>query len=112
MGDVFFNGRYPFIDAGTGGRIDGMIAGVEAARKFVTAQTKIVPGHGPLGTAASLDDYVHMLARIRDNVKTLKAAGKSLRDVQAAKPSAAFDAAWGTGGMGPDDFVALVYNTL
>ncbi len=112
MGDVFFNGRYPFIDASTGGHIDGMIAGVRAAGEFVTAQTKIVPGHGPLGTRASLDDYVHMLARIRDNVKALKAAGKSLADVQAAKPSSEFDPAWGTGGMGPDDFVALVYNTL
>src|SRR5204863_8020145 len=25
-GDVFFNGRYPFVDGSTGGRIDGMIA--------------------------------------------------------------------------------------
>ena len=30
MGDTFFNGQYPFIDAGTGGRIDGMIAAAEA----------------------------------------------------------------------------------
>ena len=35
-----------------------------------------------------------------------------LAQVQAAKPSAQFDAAWGKGMMGPDDFVALVYNTL
>jgi glyoxylase-like metal-dependent hydrolase (beta-lactamase superfamily II) len=112
MGDVFFNGRYPFIDAGTGGHIDGMMAGVRAAGELVTAQTKIVPGHGPLGTPASLDAYGHMLTTIRDNVKTLKAAGKSLADAQAAKPSAAFDAAWGSGGIAPDDFVALVYNTV
>ena len=26
MGDLFLNGIYPFIDAGTGGNIDGMIA--------------------------------------------------------------------------------------
>ena len=26
MGDVFFNGVYPFIDAGTGGSINGQIA--------------------------------------------------------------------------------------
>lgn len=112
MGDVFFNGLYPFIDAGTGGHIDGMIAGVHAAQKMVTADTKIVPGHGPLANRASLDAYGHTLTTIRDNVRTLKAAGKSLADVQAAKPSAEFDAAWGKGMLAPDAFVALVYNTL
>jgi cyclase len=112
MGDVFFNGLYPFIDAGTGGHINGMIAGVQAARKFVTAQTKIVPGHGPLGDRAALDAFGNMLTTVRDSVQKLKASGKSLAEVQAAKPSAAFDEAWGKGRFGPADFVALVYNTL
>jgi glyoxylase-like metal-dependent hydrolase (beta-lactamase superfamily II) len=112
MGDVYFNGAYPFIDASTGGNIDGMVDGAQAGLKIVTAQTKIVPGHGPLGSRASLEAYAHMLTTIRDTVRTAKEAGKSLAEVQAAKPSAAFDAAWGTGGMPPDGFVALVYNTL
>src|SRR6185295_12459830 len=30
MGDVFFNGMYPFIDASTGGNIDGMVDGAQA----------------------------------------------------------------------------------
>ena len=52
MGDVFFNGFYPFIDASTGGHIDGMIAGVAGgAEDRRPAQTKIVPGHGPVGPA-------------------------------------------------------------
>jgi cyclase len=112
MGDVFFNGFYPFIDAGTGGNINGMVAGVDAALELVTAQTKVVPGHGPLGSKGSLEAYGHMLRTIRDTVQKEKKAGKTLAEVQAAKPSAAFDAAWGKGMMGPDDFVALVYNTL
>jgi cyclase len=112
MGDVFFNGFYPFIDASTGGHINGMIAAVDAARPFVTAQTKIVPGHGPVGDRAGLDAYRRMLTTVRDNVQKLKASGKTLADVQAAKPSAAFDAVWGKGMMVPDNFVALVYTTL
>jgi hypothetical protein len=43
LGDVFFNGMYPFIDAGTGGSSNGMIAGVEPALKLSNATTKIVP---------------------------------------------------------------------
>jgi glyoxylase-like metal-dependent hydrolase (beta-lactamase superfamily II) len=112
MGDVFFNGFYPFIDASTGGNINGMIAGVDNALKVVTAKTKVVPGHGPLGQKSSLEAYGHMLTTVRDNVQKEKKAGKTLAQVQAAKPSAAFDAAWGKGMMPPDDFVALVYNTL
>jgi hypothetical protein len=53
-----------------------------------------------------------MLAAVRDRVQKLKAAGRSLADVQQAKPSAEFDAEWGGGGTNADTFVALVYNTL
>ena len=112
MGDVFFNGMYPFIDASTGGQISGMIAGVDAGLKIANAQTKIVPGHGPLARRPSLEAFGRMLTGVRDGVQKLKAAGKTLAEVQAAKPSAAFDAAWGKGMMPPDDFVALVYDTL
>lgn len=112
MGDLFFNGIYPFIDAGTGGNIDGMIAASGTALKMVTARTRIVPGHGPLATRGSLEAYRAMLSAMRDRIAAEKKAGKTLAEVKAAKPSASFDAAWGKGFMAPDDFVALVYNTL
>ena len=28
-GDLFFNGRYPYIDGSTGGRVDGMMAAAD-----------------------------------------------------------------------------------
>lgn len=112
MGDTFFNGFYPIIDSGTGGNINGMIGAAERALKTANATTKIVPGHGPLADRAALDAYRTMLATIRDRVRTQKRAGRTLAEVQAAKPSAEFDAAWGKGMMPPDSFVALVYNTL
>jgi glyoxylase-like metal-dependent hydrolase (beta-lactamase superfamily II) len=112
MGDVFFNGLYPFIDAGTGGHVNGMIDGAQAALKLVDARTKIVPGHGPLGDRVALQRYATMLTAVRDKVRALKASGKSLADVQAAKPSAAFDEAWGKGMLQPNDFVGLIYSTV
>jgi cyclase len=112
LGDVFFNGFYPFIDAGTGGNINGMVGGAEHALKLVNPRTKVVPGHGPLGDRAALDRYRTMLATIRDRVQKLKSAGKTLEEAQAAKPTAEFDEAWGKGRLKPNDFVALVYNTL
>jgi cyclase len=112
LGDVFFNGVYPFIDASTGGNINGMVAGAEKALAAVDAQTRIVPGHGPLGDRAALERYRAMLAAIRDRVAALKSSGKALADVQAAKPSAAYDAEWGGGFMNAEAFVGLVYSTL
>jgi glyoxylase-like metal-dependent hydrolase (beta-lactamase superfamily II) len=111
MGDVFFNGMYPFIDTSTGGTIDGMIGAVESALKLVTPSTSIVPGHGPIGRRGSLEAYAHMLATVRDRVRTAKRAGRSLAEVQASKPTADFDDAWGKGFMSAADFLPIVYAT-
>jgi glyoxylase-like metal-dependent hydrolase (beta-lactamase superfamily II) len=112
MGDVFFNGTYPFIDISTGGNINGMIAGADRALAMTNARTRIVPGHGPLSDHAGLLTYRRVIATIRDRVQVAKRSKKTLAQVQAAKPSAQFDAEWGKGMMKPDDFIALVYNTL
>jgi cyclase len=112
LGDLFFNGSYPFIDASTGGTINGMVTAAGKALATVDAQTRIVPGHGPLADRAALERYRTMLTTIRDRVATLKSSGQALADVQAVKPSAAYDGEWGQGFMKPDDFVALVYSTL
>jgi glyoxylase-like metal-dependent hydrolase (beta-lactamase superfamily II) len=112
MGDVYFNGVYPFIDAGTGGKINGMIDGAAQGLQVANDQTKIVPGHGPLADRAALQRAHDMLVTVRDRVKALKDGKKSLADVIAAKPTADLDATWGKGFIQPDAFVTLVYNTL
>ena len=112
LGDLFFNGMYPFIDLSTGGSIGGMIEAAQRALGIVDGKTRIVPGHGPMGDRAALQRYYSVLNKVRDNVGKLKAAGKSLADTQAAKPNAEFDAQWGGGFMNPENFVAIVYNSL
>ena len=112
MGDTFFNGEYPLIDASTGGRIGGMIAAAERALRVVNPGTRIVPGHGPLADRAALVKYRDMLAVVRDRVQKLKTAGRTEQDVVAAKPTADLDPVWAKGFMQPDPFVSVVYNTL
>lgn len=112
LGDIFFNGRYPFIDGSTGGAINGMVAAAEKALALVDKDTKIVPGHGPLATSADLTTYRDMLASARDRVQQLKSAGKSMAEAVAAKPLAAFEATWGKGRFNGDTFVQIVYTTL
>lgn len=112
LGDVFFNGMYPFIDAGTGGSIGGTIAGATMTMKLADATTKIVPGHGPLGDLASLTKYRDVLVTVRDRVAKLKKSGQTVQQVVAAAPTKDLDATWGKGFMQPADFLAIVYNTL
>ncbi len=112
LGDTFFNGVYPFIDASTGGNVNGMINSANKFIGMVDASTKIVPGHGPLGDRVALTKYRDVLVTIRDRVQKLKSEGKTAGEVVAAKPTAEFDAAWGGGFMMPDVFVGIVYSTL
>lgn len=112
LGDLFFNGMYPFIDASTGGTIGGMIAAADACLKLADAGTKIVPGHGPVADVAALTTYREMMATVRDRVQKLKAAGRTAEETVAAKPTADFDAVWGKGFLPPDAFVSIVYATL
>jgi cyclase len=112
MGDIWFNGTYPLIDASTGGNINGMVAASAKGIEMADADTKIVPGHGALADKAGLTKYHDMLATVRDRVKKAKDAGKSAEEVTAAKPTADLDAQWGTGFIKGDTFVNFVYSTL
>jgi glyoxylase-like metal-dependent hydrolase (beta-lactamase superfamily II) len=111
-GDVFFNGIYPYIDAVTGGKVNGMIAACEKILPYANDSTKIVPGHGPLGNKADVVKFRDMLVTTRDRVQKLKSAGKTAQEAFAAKPLADLEDAWGKGFFNGDVFVQILYTTL
>jgi cyclase len=110
-GDIFFNGMYPFIDGGTGGSTRGMIAAVDVVLGIADNDTKVVPGHGPLGNKADLVKFRDMLSTTLDRVQKLKSAGKSMQESVAAKPFADLEPIWGKGHFNGDMFVQIVYLT-
>src|SRR5882757_3328442 len=112
MADTFFNGMYPYIDPGTGGNIDGMIAAADKILSLADNDTKLVAGHGPLGNKADLTKSRDMLITSRDRVQKLKSAGKSALEAVAEKPLADLDPVWGKGIINSDQFVQVVYLTL
>ncbi len=113
MGDTFFNQRYPFIDVDSGGGINGMIHAAEKVLAMVSSDTRIIPGHGPLGGPDDLRAYRDMLIGVRDRIQTMVNEGKTLDEVIAAGPTAAFDADWMRGNApGRDRFVGLVFRSL
>jgi glyoxylase-like metal-dependent hydrolase (beta-lactamase superfamily II) len=105
-GDTFWNGFYPFVDYSSGGNINGMITATEQNLATATADTIIIPGHGPLGNKAQLTEFRDMLVGSRDAIAKLKKEGKSLDETVAAKPTAAYDEKWG---KKPAAFIGYVY---
>lgn len=112
MGDLFFNGLYPFIDGSSGGSVDGVIAAAEKVHAMIDDETKIIPGHGPLAGRAELAAYIEMLKDVRARVGALVDSGKSRDEAIAAKPTAAWDDPWGKVFITPDQFATIVYDIL
>jgi hypothetical protein len=79
---------------------------------MVDNDTKIVPGHGPLGNKSDLRKYRDMMVTARGRVQKLKSSGKSLEQAVAAKPLSDLDSVWGKGVLNGDSFVHVVYTTL
>jgi cyclase len=110
LGNAFVAKGYPRIEAQAGASIDSLIAEVTPFASFSGVQ--IVPGRGPVSTAADVGAYRDMLAGVRGKVAALVAEKKTLAEVIAVKPTASWDATYGRGGATPDRFVESVFASL
>jgi len=108
-GDLFMSIGYPFIDAGNGGSVDGLIAGLAQALKYCDAKTKVIPGHGPISGTAELRAYHDMLVTIRQRVSDQVKKGRTVDQVLATHPTHEFDERWGKGFISPPVFTQRVY---
>jgi glyoxylase-like metal-dependent hydrolase (beta-lactamase superfamily II) len=111
-GDVFFNGMFPYIDDGTGGSVSGMIAASTKLLAVADSNTKIVPGHGPLGNKADVMKFRDMLTTVRDRLQKLKSSGKTVEEAVAAKPIDDLDPVWGKGLFNSAAFIQIAYPAL
>ena len=112
MGDTFFNGMYPFIDVGSGGGLEGLIAAADFVLEHSDDDTHIIPGHGPLATPDDLRTYRGMLETARGRIQALIDDGKTRDEVLAASPTEELDEVWGYGFMKADDFVGYSFDSL
>jgi len=109
-GDVFFNGFYPFIDVSHGGSLKGMIQGVREILLLSDENTKIIPGHGPLGNREELQNYLQMLETAYGRLRKLKAEGKSVQEAMAAQPLKDLEETWGDGLFTSDKWIEIIYS--
>jgi glyoxylase-like metal-dependent hydrolase (beta-lactamase superfamily II) len=83
MGDDFVTYGFPFVDVQNGGSVSGMISGCEKVLSMAPADTKFIPGHGPISTASDLRKYVDMLKETRALVAKAKKEGKTLDQMKS-----------------------------
>ena len=100
------------IDAGSGGSLEGVIAGVDEVLVRIDDSTKVIPGHGPLGNKTDLKAYRDMLTTVQGRMTKLVKEGKTMDEIVAAKPTADYDAKWGGGFLKPDPWVKIVYSVM
>ena len=112
MGDIYFNGLYPFIDLDGGGSVQGMLKAVDLALSLCNEDTRVIPGHGPLTSPVELANYRSFLNKATDNVQTLIDQGKTLEQAIASAPTAQWDDKLGTIWITPAQFVTFIYNSL
>jgi glyoxylase-like metal-dependent hydrolase (beta-lactamase superfamily II) len=113
LGDIYWNGAYPFIDTGSGGSIRGMIGAIDAVLPRLSPGADVIAGHGkPTSSRVELKAYRDMLETVADRIQAGIDAGKSLEALQAEKPTAEWDEGWGGGFVDPETWVRMVYEDL
>jgi len=107
-GDALSVGKYPIADYTAGGWLGGLIAANKTLLAMANADTRIVPGAGPIQTRADLQAQHDMLAAMLDRFVKMMKQGMGPDDIIAAAPTKEFDAKWGN----PDLFVSTAYRSM
>ena len=94
-GDIFFNGMFPFVDSQHGGDVKQLARNVQTLLDSYPADTKVIPGHGPMASMEDLRRYLDMLKATTAHVEAGMKAGKDLEALKAAGLPAGFESwAW------------------
>ena len=110
-GDLFFEGRFPFVDLDSGGSLRGTARAVASLLEWLPAEAKVIPGHGELTTRAGLEEYARMLGDCIALVERALAAGKSLEDMRAEELFAPYETlSWNF--ISTDRFLEACYREL
>ena len=110
LGDDFFAGRFPFVDLGSGGSVEGLIKNVGHVIERLPEDVKIIPGHGPLSDAGALKTYHTMMVETVAIIREKMEAGKSLEEIQAEGLPEKF-AEWGGGFISTKRWIQIVYRS-
>lgn len=118
-GDVFVTTSYPFIDIASGGSYAGLAKALDRLADIIIpvygqdGGTLVVPGHGRVSNLGDVLNFREMVIVVRDRIQAMIAAGMTLEQVKAAKPTFDYDPVYGGSTfMPPDRFVEAAFQSL
>ena len=109
MGDLMFQGKFPFIDISSGGSVNGYIQNVGEIIGLINDQTIVIPGHGEVTDKAGLTDFHNMMKETLETVQAMKSDGKTLEQVQTSGLPSKWKE-WGTGFINEQFWIELLWN--
>ena len=110
MGDLFFAGRFPYVDLGSGGTVGGYMANVESVLDRIDENTKIIPGHGQLATKSDLEAFRNMLVETTTLVNAKIKNAAALADIQKEGLPEKWQS-WGSGFINQDRWIEAIFNS-
>lgn len=110
MGDHFFNGGFPFVDLASGGTVQGLINNVEKALSWISDDTSIIPGHGPLATKSDLMAYYGVVKDTSVAIRVMKSQRMSKEEIVAAGLDPMYES-WGQGFINEQRWIETVFDS-
>lgn len=111
MGDDFFAGRFPFVDLGSGGSVEGLAKNIGEILGKLPAGVKLIPGHGPISTIDDLKLYHRMLVETTHIVRKKMAAGKTLAQIKTEALPEEWKS-WGSAFIKTDVWIEIIHTSL
>ena len=111
LGDLFFSGRFPYVDLDGGGDVEGLIENIAKILTELPPDVQLIPGHGPLSDIDDLKTYHQTLVETRDLIRDQVEAGKSLDEIKAAGLPQKWRS-WGSGFISTGRWIEIVHRSL
>jgi glyoxylase-like metal-dependent hydrolase (beta-lactamase superfamily II) len=122
-GDILDTNRFPVIDVGKGGSIQGEIDALNGILEMMIPpfplrwreeRTYVIPGHGFVADYGDVVEYRNVVTIVRDRIADMIGKRMTLEQVKAADPTKGFRKRYGsdTGQWTTDMFVEAVFNGL
>jgi glyoxylase-like metal-dependent hydrolase (beta-lactamase superfamily II) len=117
-GAIFSTTGFPVINAAEGGHIQGILDGLNRILEVAIpgekeqGGTMIVPAHGRLSDEADVEFYREMVQIIHDRILDGIKNGRTLEQIQAAKPALEYDGRYSQPSWTAEMFVEAVYRDL
>jgi hypothetical protein len=114
LGESFPGDGYPRIDSTLGGTVEGLIKTLDPWARPDQSDDKprYVGARGAPAGSADVLAFRDMVKAVAEEVRRLKQAGRSVEQVIAAHPTAAYDQRWGRGLVTADRFVRDLYQAV